>query len=113
MSIRLKRMVPMNSGTERIEETAGDEATQSVRAMAGEVTEQLSRFGNNVDSLARIMMQAGLITTPIESIEKASATPEPPRDTALAAVIRDANTDARMSNNRIEELLGTLERELL
>ena len=58
-------------------------------------------------------MQAGLITTPTESIEKARATPEPPRDTAWAAVIRDANTDARMSNNRIEELLGTLERELL
>jgi len=110
MSIKLKRTDLMNSGMN--ETTACDPVSQSVRQLAGEVTDQLQRLSNNVDSMRRIMQQAGLIPTAVDSIEGASQ-PAPPRDSSLSAVIRDAMNDARVSNNRLEELTATLERELL
>lgn len=97
--------MPMN------ETTGCDSQTQSVRGVAGEISDQLDRLGNGVDTLVRVMLQAGLLPTPIESTSKESIC-EPPRDSSLSAVMRDASNALRVSNNRFDELLATLEREL-
>ncbi len=93
------------------QETACD-AAPSLRGTAVETLNQIERIGSDVYALAKIMMQAGILPTPVDSIDKA-ATDAPPRDCSLAATLRDCSNEARIAGNQLEELMSTLERELL